>query len=61
MTGIDRRTLEHLRDGKEFTHMKKVGNAKTRSGALKTEKKSLETYRKNHGGNNPKYNQTNHG
>lgn len=58
---LRRRALEHLRDGKEFTHMNKIGNAKTRKGALKTEKKSLKTYRKNHGGYNPYYNQTDHG
>lgn len=56
-----RRKGEHLRDGKEFTHMKKIGNAKTLEGALKAEKESLKTYRKSHGGQNPKYNKTDHG
>jgi hypothetical protein len=53
--------LEHGRDGKKFTHMRIEGKAKTLRGALKAEKKSLETYRKNHGGKNPKYNKTDHG
>lgn len=56
-----RRTLEHARDGKIFTHIKKVGNAKTLAGSIKAERKALATYRKNHKGQNPKYNQTNHG
>ncbi len=56
-----RRGMEHLRDGKRFTHMRKIGNAKTREGALRAEKASLKIYRKSHGGQNPKYNQTNHG
>ena len=58
---LRRRAQEHLRDGKNFTHMKKIGNAKTKKGALKAEKASLKTYRESHGGNNPKYNRTNHG
>ncbi|MBY0293512.1 MAG: GIY-YIG nuclease family protein [Alphaproteobacteria bacterium] len=58
---LQRRESEHLRDGKVFTHMKKIGKAKTRAGALKLEKKSLESYRKSHKGENPKYNKTDHG
>lgn len=58
---LRRRAKEHLRDGKKFTHIRKIGNAKTKEGALKTEKTSLQSYRKGHGGNNPKYNKTNHG
>lgn len=58
---LERREQEHARDGKKFTHMRKVGRAKTRKGALSSEEKSLKRYRKNHGGRNPQYNQTNHG
>lgn len=58
---LNRRMAEHRRDGKKFTHMRKIGNAKTRAGALEAEKKLLDTYRKSHGGRNPKYNETNHG
>ena len=58
---LDRREKEHKRDGKKFTHLKKVGRAKTYEGVRKTETKSLKTYRENHKGKNPKYNQTNHG
>lgn len=55
------RELEHYRDGKKFTHMKVNGKAKTLQGALKEEKKTLGTYRKNHKGKNPKYNKTDRG
>jgi predicted GIY-YIG superfamily endonuclease len=58
---LNRREKEHLRDGKKFTHIKQVGHAKTKKGALKAEKESLKTYRKNHRGENPKYNKTDHG
>jgi len=58
---LKRRESEHERDGKKFTHMRKVGNAKTYEGALKAEKQSLKQYRNGHGGKNPKYNQTDHG
>ena len=57
---LERRESEHLRDGKKFTHMKKIGKAKTHSGALKTEKESLKKYRKSHKGKNPIYNKTDH-
>ena len=57
----DRRMKEHERDGKVFTHMLIKGKAKTEAGAKKAERRSLETYRENHGGRNPRYNQTDHG
>ena len=55
------RSQEHVREGKKFTHMNIVGNVKTRAGAQSAESRLLDTYRKNHGGKNPKYNKTNHG
>lgn len=57
----NRREKEHKRDGKKFTHMNIVGNAKTNHGVREAEKKSLQRYRKNHNGKNPKYNKTDHG
>ena len=57
---LKRREMEHRQD-KKFTHMIKKGHAKTEAGALKAEKAGLATYRKSHGGQNPKYNQTKHG
>ena len=58
---LHRRMLEHARDGKQFEYMYQVGGAKTLNGAKKAERKFLEIYRRNHGGQNPKYNMTNHG
>ncbi len=58
---LNRRESEHLRDGKKFTHMRKIGKAKTAQGARKAEQRFLEQYRRSHNGNNPKYNQTDHG
>lgn len=53
--------LEQHRQTKTFTHMIIVGRRTTRSAAETWERNRLATYRKNHGGNNPKFNSTNHG
>lgn len=52
----DRRAAQHEAGGKVFTSMKVVGRAKTEEGARAAERERLETYRRNHGGQNPKYN-----
>ena len=52
---LERRKMEHSQD-KKFTSMKQVGRACSEKSARDWEQKSLETYRKNHGGKNPKYN-----
>ena len=57
----ERRFEEHVEDGKRFTHMQVIGRAKTSKGASKEETRQLRSYRKNHSGNNPKYNKTNNG
>lgn len=57
---FDRRKSEHFQD-KKFTSMKQVGRACSEQSARNWEQKSLETYRKNHGGNNPKYNKKKNG
>lgn len=54
------RAQQHQAD-KEFTRVEKVGIKTTREAAEKWERERLATYRKNHGGRNPKYNKTNHG
>ena len=41
--------------------MAPVGPKVTEETARNWEQQSLETYRRNHGGNNPKYNKTDHG
>lgn len=58
---LEKREAEHRRDGKEFTHIQQVGNKKTPEGADKVETDQLETYRKNHQGDNPEYNKTKNG
>lgn len=58
---LDKRAQEHRRDGKEFDKIEKVGRAKTSDGASREEARQLERYRKNHKGDNPKYNKTDNG
>lgn len=57
---FERRFKEHSKD-KNFTSMQKVGNKVTRESARQWEIESLETYRRNHNGNNPEYNISNLG
>ncbi len=54
----ERREQEHRDDGKRFTSLNTIGRKVTENTAERLEEKSLETYRKNHGGKNPKYNET---
>ena len=51
------REAEHLREGKKFTKLVVTSRRMTKEGAAKKETESLATYRRNHGGKNPKYNQ----
>lgn len=57
---FDRRISEHQQD-KKFDSARVVGRSCTEAGAKNWEANSLETYRKNHAGNNPIYNKTKHG
>ncbi len=54
----ERRAAEHEDDGKDFTHIRIVGPRVMRETAERWEEESLATYRKNHGGRNPDYNET---
>ncbi len=54
----ERREEEHRDERKKFTKMNTVGPRVTKDAAEKWEEKSLKTYRDNHGGKNPKYNET---
>ena len=58
---LNKRAAEHRASGKKFDRIEKVGRAKTQIGAKTTEASQLASYRKNHGGKNPKYNQTKKG
>lgn len=55
-----RRIKEHARDGKKFDRVEFTALA-SRETARATERESLETYRRGHGGENPKYNRTDWG
>ena len=51
----------HRDDGKKFKSITKTSPMMTDEGAKKKEEKALETFRKSHGGKNPKYNKTDTG
>lgn len=57
---IQRREQEHAQE-KQFGHIKQVGPKVTLETAKKWEEATLETYRTNHSGDNPKYNKTDKG
>lgn len=57
----ERRKDEHRDSGKKFDSMEIDGRAKTSKNAQKEEARQLEVYRKNHRGNNPKYNKSDQG
>lgn len=51
-----RRVSQHDNSEKNFTHMNILGPAVTKETAEQWEKQKLEQYRRNHYGDNPKYN-----
>ncbi len=51
-----RRQVEHEQEGKRFDRLKAEGPAISRDTALDREQEALETYRANHNGRTPKYN-----
>jgi len=55
----ERREEQHKDEGKRFTKMQVVGPSVTKDAAEKWEEDSLAQFRGNHGGRNPKYNETN--
>lgn len=57
---LERREAEH-RCEKDFSKMVKIGVACTSKSAQDWERQRLDTYRRTHNGNNPKYNETDHG
>ena len=60
-SNLEKRAQEHRAGGKDFSNIEKVGRVKTEHGARKAEAQQLVTYRKSHGGENPKYNKTEKG
>ena len=57
----ERREAEHRADGKDFTNMTIIGRPSTAEGAGKWEEERIDTYKRNHGGDRPKYNQNDSG
>ncbi len=57
----DARERSHRAEGKDFDQLKVTSRRMTREGAEKKEAENLETYRKGHGGRNPKYNKAEDG
>ena len=57
----ERREQEHRADGKQFTKMTIIGRPSTSEGAGKWEEDRIDTYKRNHGGDRPKYNQNDSG
>ena len=57
----ERREAEHRADGKEFTKMTIIGGPSTSEGAGKWEEERIDTYKRNLGGDRPKYNQNDSG
>lgn len=58
---IERRTKEHEAEGMDFTRVKKVGNATTKKAAGDWEEERIQTYKENHNGQRPKYNENDSG
>lgn len=57
----ERREREHKREGKKFTRLSITSRKMTEEGAKKKEARDLQTYRRGHGGKNPKYNKDSDG
>ena len=55
------REAAHRADGKVFDRLVPTSRRMTSDGAKAKEKQSLETYRRNHDGHNPKYNRDSDG
>ena len=53
----DRREEHHRAEGKRFSRMWLIGRQTTRAAAERWEEERLASYRRSHGGKNPRYNQ----
>lgn len=54
----ERRMAEHLNEGKSFSKMVLVGPRVTENSARDWEQSSLDSFRRGHGGRNPRHNKT---
>ena len=57
----ERREEEHKEEGKKFTKLEPTSRKMTEDGAKQKEGDQLETFRKGHRGENPKYNKDSDG
>lgn len=58
---LERRENEHRNEGMDFTSMTKVGHITTRDAAEAWEADRIATYKDNHHGDRPQYNQNDSG
>lgn len=58
---LERREAEHRAEGMDFTKIQKIGNVTTRSAAEEWEADRIATYKRNHRGDRPEYNQNDSG
>lgn len=58
---LERREQQHRDGGKKFTRIEPTSRRMTPDSAQKREAEQLETYRRGHKGNNPRYNKTHDG
>lgn len=58
---LEERKQQHKNERKRFTSIIPTSVKMTEEGAKEKESKQLETYRKSHGGKNPKYNKDSDG
>ncbi len=57
----NQREAQHRADGKDFTKMQIIGRATTDERAGEWEEQRIATYKENHHGERPKYNQNDSG
>ena len=57
----EERAKQHADDGKKFDRVKITSRPMNPENAANREAEQLEAYRRGHGGNNPKYNETDEG
>ena len=58
---VESRIAAHQADGKQFTRVELIGRQMSKAGAQGREAQRLENYRRGHGGDNPRYNDTDEG
>ena len=56
-----KRAVQHADEGKKFDRVEITSRPMKRENAVKREADQLQTYRRGHGGKNPKYNDTDEG